>query len=87
MASVENLRRLCNQFRWHCNHERLHRSLGERTSANAYSASAKVKAGSEKPKRKPPKTSTVQAAGSSSYRQYKINIGQRAARPSICERW
>ena len=65
-------------FRWQYNHERPHRSLDQRTPAEAYQAVPKVAAGDARPRRRKsgPRILPVSKAGSVSYRKRKLGIGQ-----------
>lgn len=75
--SIQHLQQLCDQFRWHYNHERPHRSLEQQTPAVVYEASRKASPLDGKRRvRTGPRVLLVSKAGSVSYRKRKINIGQ-----------
>ncbi|MDJ0441441.1 DDE-type integrase/transposase/recombinase [Rhodococcus qingshengii] len=77
-VDVDALQRLCDEFRWLYNHERPHRALNQRTPAEAYRALPKVAAGEGRPRkaRNEPRVLVVSKAGSCSYKQRKIGVGQ-----------
>ena len=75
-TTIDELQQLCDQFRWHYNHERPHRSLDQQTPAVVYEASRKmtpddVRRGGNTG----PRVLTVSKSGSVKYRQRKINVG------------
>ena len=50
--NIDELQALCDQFRWHYNHQRPHQSLGKQVPAKAYQALPKVGPGDPRPRRR-----------------------------------
>jgi len=75
--NIDELQALCDQFRWHYNHQRPHQSLGKQVPAEAYQALPKVGPGDRRPRRRKtdPRVLLVSPTGSVHYRKRKIGIG------------
>ena len=75
--NIDELQALCDQFRWHYNHQRPHQSLGKQVPAEAYQALPKVGPGDPRPRRRKtdPRVLLVSPTGSVHYRKRKIGIG------------
>jgi len=50
--SIEELQALCDQFRWHYNHQRPHQSLGQQRPDQVYQALSKVGPRDPRPSRR-----------------------------------
>ncbi|WP_169592666.1 IS481 family transposase [Antrihabitans stalactiti] len=77
-VDIQDLQRICDEFRWYYNNDRPHRALDEQTPSQVYETLPKVVPGDPRPKRRNhgPRTLKVSKAGSFNYRKRKINIGQ-----------
>ena len=76
-GSIEELQALCDQFRWHYNHQRPHQSLGQQLPGQVYQALPKVGPGDPRPSRRRtgPRVLVVSPTGSVHYRKRTIGIG------------
>ncbi|BBY65495.1 hypothetical protein MHEL_37380 [Mycolicibacterium helvum] len=76
--TIDELQAVCDQFRWHYNHERPHQGLDQQLPAEVYRAQPKVAAGDPRPRRREtgPRVLLVAATGSVHYRRRKIGIGK-----------
>ena len=74
--NIDELQALCDQFRWHYNHQRPHQSLGKQVPAEAYQALPKVGPGDPRPRRRKtdPRVLLVSPTGSVHYRKRKIGV-------------
>lgn len=77
-ATIEELQALCDQFRWHYNHQRPHQAIDDQLPAEVYQALPKVGPGDPRPRRRKtgPRVLMVGPTGSVNYRKRKIGIGQ-----------
>jgi transposase InsO family protein len=77
-GTIEELQALCDQFRWHYNHQRPHQGIGQQVPADVYQALRKVGPGDPRPRRRKtgPRVLMVGPTGSVNYRKRKIGIGQ-----------
>jgi hypothetical protein len=76
--AIDELQTLCDEFRWHYNHQRPHQSLGQQLPAEVYRALPKVGPGDRRPRRRKtgPRLLLVSSAGNVHYRKRKIGIGK-----------